>query len=57
MLTEGDPGAFGTDISPTFGESLKTFLDGTYSDASWAIMVIAAVFLFQALVPRKKDVL
>jgi hypothetical protein len=58
----GDLQAFGMNISPhlglgaspTFGQSLIRFIEGTHPDAGWAVLLCAGIFLFNALAPSRK---
>ncbi len=46
MLRDGNARGFGTAISPTFGQSLHHFTQGTIPDSGWAVALICLVWLF-----------
>ncbi len=46
MLRDGDPERFATGISPTFGQSLRAFCNGTIPDSAWAIALVCLIWMW-----------
>jgi hypothetical protein len=62
MVNCGNLSAFGQNLaqsfpllfSPQSGQTLLKYVDGSYPDIGWAVLVIAAVFFYLSWLPSRK---
>lgn len=53
LLANGDAASFAPALGRHFSQALLNFLNGTYPDIGWAVMLCAAIFLYQTLIRAK----
>jgi len=51
MLAEQNPTFIGTSLDSNFGERFYHFIQGTYPDTGWVVLLCAAIFLYQSVKP------
>ena len=51
LFWAGHTGGLSPPWSPHLGDQLATYLNGTYPDAGWALLVIAAIFVYGTVRP------